>query len=781
MKKLAMIFGSITALILGAIIVIPLVVDVNQYNPQIVKLANEHINGTLKLGKLSLKLWGRIHIGIDGLELKDEKSNPVLSVKDASFDMPYLSIFAGSPLITLQMVQPEIKVIKTKDGKINVMGLVKAGATTDKKKEESSNAAQVALPAMALNARIGVSIENAKLVYRDEVLSLSNTIDRLNFRVKDFSLSRKTEIELWADLNTKMGSDLKVQGPLKLVADLSPDFSEGVFKSATVNAVFTADDLQMEKGDLFIKKKGIATNFQFNGSLTQDSLHLKQATSRFHNAEIVVKGEYDQKAGANIQFEAKPIDLKPWSELVPMLKAFELEGVVSMKGDIKGTPDALQYHANIRAQDFAVKGPNLKAKPIINAELQIATDQIQKFSVNLKGPGNEMILEGKLNSFSKPQISFSLTSPRGMDLDQWVEFPKADSKKAEAVNKGDGSEATASAGKPDFDAMLEPIRKNEMMKAMTMDGSVNIAFIKAMNVRMDDLVAKIQMKNLAASLSGFKMKMYGGLISGGFSTDLKPADPQYSMNLNVSGFDLQKAVESQFTSFKDTIVGTLSSSLQGSGSSFNADEIKKKLQLKGDFKITNAMFKSIDVAKMANVAIGDSISKIATKVPVLQGKKVNIPANKDTRYELVSSNYSISGGFLEAPNFYAKAAAKSGIDIKGYTKMGLVDESLDAKWELIDSQHLIEPLNISIGNRMVNNALAKGDQDPLILPITVGCKWSAPCPSYTVTAEYLAGVTAGRVAKAAGEEVKAKAKSVVEDAVKKAIGGGNPLKGLFGR
>ena len=779
MKKLAMIVGSLIALFLGAMIVIPLAVDVNQYNPQIVKLVNENINGTLQLGKLSMNLWGRIHIGIDGLELKDEKSNKVISVKDASFDMPYFSVLSGSPLITLRMVQPEINVIKTKDGKLNVMGLMKPGAAESAKKEDSG-AGKIALPAMAVNAHIGVSIENAKLVYQDAAMALSNTIDNFNFRVKDFSLSRKTEIELWADLNTKMGADLKVQGPLKLIADLTPEISGGEFKSATVNAVFTADDLEIEKGELFIKKKGIPTHFKFSGSLTQESLQLKQAATWFHNAEIVVTGDYNKTAGANLRFEAKPINVKPWSELVPMLKAFELEGVVSMKGEVKGTPAALQYHAEIKAKDFSMKGPMLKAKPVINADIVIDTDRVEKFLVDLKGPGNELNLKGKLVSFSKPQLTFAVTSQKGMDFDQWIDFPKPSTKATTGKDKDNGS-ADGKSGTPkaDFDAMLDPIRKNEMMKAMVMDGTVNIAFIKAMNVRIDDLVAKIQMKNLVTSLTGLKMKMYSGIISGSFTTDLKPQDPQYTMSLSVNGLDLQKAVESQFQSFKDTLVGNLSFNMQGSGSSFNADEIKKKLQVKGDFKVTNAMFKTIDVARMANLAIGDSIGKIASKVPALQGKKVNIPANKDSRYEAVTGKFTLANGVMEAPDFYAKAAPKSGIDIKGYTKMGLIDESLDTKWELVDSQHLIEPLNLTIGSRTVVNVLAKGDQDPLILPITVGCKWSAPCPSYTSTAEYLAGVTAGRVAKAAGEEVKAKAKSAVEDAVKKAIGGG--LKGLFGR
>jgi AsmA protein len=777
MKKLGIIIGSVFALLIATIVVVPLVVDVNQYNPQIVKAVNERINGNLELGKLSLSLWGRIRIGVDGLSLKDIQGNSVVSVKDASFDLPYSSVFSGAPLITLRMVQPDLQVLKSKDGKLNVLGLMKSAEVAGEVKKEESSAGAVALPAMAVNSHVGVSIENARLVYKDQGMGLTNTIDQLNLRVKDFSLSRKTEMELWADLKTKMG-DLTVEGPLKLIADLTPEVSGGEFKSAKVNAIFTADDLEIQKGALFFKKKGIPTNFQFNGAMDTSKLNLERAAMKFHNAEIVVTGSYDKVSGADIRFEAKRIDLKPWSDLIPMLKAFELEGGLAMKGDVKGTPDAIQYHADIKATNFAMKGPMLKAKPVINADIMIATDRVEQFLVDLKGPGNEVILKGKLVSFSKPQLNFALTSPKGMDLDQWIEFPKT---KAPSASAKSSSESKSGTDQVDFDAMVDPIRKNEMMKSMVIDGSVSIAFIKAMNVRIDDLVAKIQMKNLVTSLTGLKMKMYSGSVAGAFTTDLKPADPQYNMSLAVNGVDLQKAIESQFQSFKDTMVGTLSMNMQGSGMSFNADEIKKKLQLKGDFKVGNAMFKTIDVARMANAAITDAIQQIGSKVPAVQGKKVSIPGDKDTRYETVSSRFTLSNGVMEAPDFYAKAAPKSGVDIKGYTRLGLVDESLDAKWELIDAQHLIEPLNVSIGSQSVVNVLAKGEKDPIILPITVGCKWTSPCPSYTSTAEYLAGVTAGRVAKAAGEEVKAKAKSAVEDAVKKAIGGGSPFKGLFGR
>jgi len=846
MKKIAAILGGFFALILVAIIVIPLMVDVDKYRPQIVKAANEQLNGTLELGKLSLSLWGKIHVGVDGLALKDSQQRQLVGVKVASFDMPYTSIFSGAPLVTLRMVQPDIAVVKGKDGKLNLMSLMKVapssaqtgapanGAasgspatntsatntaatkpapTTTAAAPTTASSQKIELPSMAVNAHVGVSIEDAKLTYKDEVMALTNTIDQFNLRVKDFSLSRKTELELWADLKTKMGTDLSVEGPLKLIAELTPELSGGEFKSAAVTANFTADDLTIDKGVLFMKKKGVPANFKFDGVLSQDTLKLNKASAQFFNAEIVVSGDYNQVKGANIHFEAKPIDLNPWSELVPMLKEYELEGKVGLSGEAKGTADALQYAAKLTVENFAAKGPMLKAKPVVNAEVDIATDRIEKIYVNLKGPGNELLLNAKLLSFSKPQLTFAVTSPKGLDLDQWIEFPKSEAKgtakkedkkeekpataaapsgnsaesasaKANTSASGSASTAGTAGSSADFDAMLDPLRKNEMAKAMTVDGSVSIAFIKAMGIRIDDIGLKMQLKNLVAALTGLKMKMYDGTIAGGFTVDLKPQHPQYSMNLSVTGFDIQKAVESQFQSFKDTIVGKLSTTMTGAGSSFNPDEIKKKLQLKGDFKIANASFKTMDIAKMANEAISGTIAKIASKVPALQGKKLNASSNGGAKYEMVSSNYTINGGFLDAPNFIAKAAPKAGVDIKGATKMGLVDESLDAKWELTDTQRVtgadqLNPPN-PVGGGTINNILAKSEKDAVTFPITVGCKWSSPCVNYSASAEYLAGVVAGRLAKGLGEGAKAKAVSAVQKALGNSLPAGNPLKKLFG-
>ncbi|CAN5951492.1 unnamed protein product [Sphagnum jensenii] len=701
-------------------------VDVDKYRPQIVTAANQQLNGSLELGKLSLSLWGKIHIGVDGLKVTDSEKKEVVSVKDASFDMPYLSVLEGAPLVTVSLKQPDITVTKDKDGKMNVMTLAKvskeaapaAGAAATPAPVKTASDGKIELPSIAVNAHFGILIENAKLTYKDQTMALSNTIDNLNLRVKDFSLSRKTELELWADLKTQMGSDLRVEGPLKLTADLSPEISGGEFKSATVNANFSADDLTIEKGVLFIKKKGVPMNFKFSGTLDQTSLKLKEASVRFHNAEVVVNGVFQKEAGADFHFEAKPVELKSWSELIPMLKEYELEGKLGLKGNVKGKPEAINYDAKLTIENFAAKGPNLKAKPLINGSIDVSTDKIDRFFIDLKGPGNEVTLDGKLISFSKPQITFAIASPKGMDLDQWIEFPKTEASAKGADAKAKAAPAGNVPQEPaDLDAMVDPLRKNEMAKGMSVDGSVAIAFIKAKGIRIDDIALKLQFKNLIAAISGLRMKMYDGSLSGSFSTDLKPKEPAYNLNFALNGLDMQKAVESQFQSFKDTLIGKLSASMQGGGSSFNADAAKKHLQMKGDFKILNAAFQTLNISKMVNDALTGSMGKIADKVPMLKGKDLHISPSGGSKYDSIASNFTINNGTLDAPNFVAKATPRQGIDIKGSTKMGLIDESLDAKWELTDTYHTTgaDQLTVNVAGKDIHNFLAKGEKDPLIL------------------------------------------------------------------
>jgi uncharacterized protein involved in outer membrane biogenesis len=785
MKKALKWIGIPVGLIALVLFVAPFVIRVDQFRPELVRVANEHLNGKLELGRLDLTLWGRIRVAIDGLKVIDRAGKEVLSVKDAAFDLPFASVFSGSPTITLKLKAPSITVLRDSTGKWNALDLVKglnastpAPGTPATKTAEASGPAP-ALPALVLNARFGLSVEDARLSTEDRTSGLSNTIENLNLEVRDLSLSRKTDIELWATLRTKL-QDLRVEGPIRLKVGILPELKDGAFKSATIETNASADELEIEKGVLFKKSKGIPANFSMKASADTAGVQIRESLLRFHNASVALTGKVEATGPLSLKVEAKPVELAPWSELVPMLKAYELSGRFTLNAEAGGKPDALTYSAKMVFDGVSAKGPGLKAKPVLNGKVEVATDRIEKFLFDLTGPGNELRLEGSLNHFLKPEVRFSLTSPKGMDLDQWVVFPEP---VASPKTKGTAEPAAPSAKAPeeDFDALLAPLRSNPIARGTDLQGTFLFSFIKAKGIRIEDLGGKVTMKNLSLALSAFKMRIYGGTLTGGMTLDLLPAEPRYSLKFALREFDLQKAVEAQMAAFKNTVVGKLSASIEGAGSSFNPGPAKKKIDLKGEFKIVDGAFLAFDVAKMANEAINGSIGKVAEKVPVLKGQSFQVNSRADSRYESISGHFKIAGGVLTAPDFFAKAAPKRGIDLKGSTRMGLVDESIDAKWELIDRERVTgaDQLKVSIAGRTIPNFLAKGENEPVILPVTVGCKWTAPCVSYTEVPEYLGRVAAARIGKGAEEAAKDLVKEKAKEAAKEAVG--KALKGLFGR
>jgi len=199
-------------------------VNVDQYRPQIVSLINEKINGKIEIGKLTLSLWGKILIRVDGIDLKDAKGKSVFSVKDTFFHVAFDSILKGSPELTFNINTPDITVIKNREGKLNLMSLMKPSAPDSAAPGQSTGAtaAKVALPGLVLAARLGVDVKDAKIIYTDELTKLNNELSGFQLKLRDVSIQRPTLIELSGQLQSGMGKLVQINGPFSVHGSLTP-------------------------------------------------------------------------------------------------------------------------------------------------------------------------------------------------------------------------------------------------------------------------------------------------------------------------------------------------------------------------------------------------------------------------------------------------------------------------------------------------------------------------------------------------------------------------------
>jgi hypothetical protein len=287
-------------------------------------------------------------------------------------------------------------------------------------------------------------------------------------------------------------------------------------------------------------------------------------------------------------------------------------------------------------------------------------------------------------------------------------------------------------------------------------------------------------KDLTAALDHFSLKIFEGAVKMTASAQLKPKQPAYHFTADVAGLDLAQAVAAEMAAFKNTVTGKLAMTASGEGASFNPEPAKANLKMKGNFKIQNAEFTSIDVGKMASNALSESLGKIGGKIPGLAGKQLPAPPSKGMKYDLVSSDFGIQNGQFSAPNFVAKATPNQGIDLKGLTQVGLKDYALKAEWEVIDTYNIThaKDLNINAGGVQVNHILAQGNS-PVQFPVTAGCTALQPCFSYKDVSDVLGKVALSNV----GSQGKSQ---LIQKAIGDKLPGGVPpalkdkLKSLFG-
>ena len=766
MKKLFMALGVLLGLFVIAAIVVPMVVDVDKYRPQIVEAANQQLNGSLQLGKLSLSLWGQIRIEVAGVKLEDSAGHEILSVQDAYFHLPFTSVLAGRPTLTFKMKEPTINVVKNKAGKLNVMALMKPSAP--RTQAATSSPTSLKLPAIVAAARLGVDFSNASISYKDETSGLKSHLENLNLILKDISLTHPMELEFWSDIDTKMGKTLNIHGPARLTAKVTPVLAGTQFDHADIVAKVDLDRLEIVSGSLFEKGSDVPAHADLSVTVSPDEANLKQMEIVFFNADVKANGSVGH--AVHFQFASNDIDFKPWVKLVPLLKEYELGGSASLKGEADGPSDKLAYRANLAVHDLTAKAGKLKAEPHINAEIDVVTDQINNLSLSMKAPGNDLEIHGKVISFAKPHAEIQVTSS-GLDLDQLMDFKTEPASGGASSASENSSASSASAPKADYDAMLDPLRENKTAMDSYATIGVNIKTLKAREVRMDDVTAKMSFggPNLTAALEQFGLKLWGGTIGASLATQLKPKAPTYQFNFKMANLDLAQAMKSQYKIFKNTLLGVASFQLSGAGESFNPDPATKNLSARGQMKIVNATFTTIDVGKMAAGALNHGLESVAQKIPQVRGKSVSSP-NRSSTYSLVASDFTISGGNFSAPDFEAKAAPNEGIDLKGATTVGLKDYALDANWEVVDTYNLTHARDISVDQAGVSvpHLLAKGN-NPVQFPVHVGCSCFKPCYSYTSVPEALATVAANTIADAVGGRLKHAVSQQVQNQVQKLV------------
>lgn len=622
MKKFTKIFACVLILLFSVVLITPFVVDLNKYHHLIVENVNKRINGKLELGKLSLSLWGRIKVEIEGLKVSDAQGTKILEVNDAYFHVPLLSLLKSAPILNLNMQGAKINVVKDESGRLNLLRLLPENTKEEAaSKEQAPHSEEKPLPSFVKNMRVSLEFLDAELDYKDLQTKTNTHIKDLNLKLHDMSLTHPMEMEFWADLNTQLSKDMTLKGLLRIEGNIEPRLLEGKLAYAHVKVHASFNQLIVD----------------LNGSV-----------------EFVKNGPK-----VNFEFKSNDMDLAPWATLIPMIKEKELSGKLTFSGKVHNPKDTMDYHA--------------------------------LFALNLKAPGTDANIQGRMQSISEqPSLDLQLQSSV-VDVNALLGEPKP----ATTVPSSSQASSAAPPQSKDLDKELDALRSNPMLQKMVARVGININQLKKDKIKLEKMTCQIQFKDLALDANSCGFGIFSGSVLGSLHAQLKPASPNYQFKVQVSNLEVREAMESQFELLKNSVHGLFNFSMQGQGTSLNTKQALSKLQANGKLHIKDAKFASIDVSKMVAEGVNGSLKKVSDKIPALNAKTANLDSYHST-YESITGDFSILNSQFETHNFFAKAKRNEGFDIKGMTKIGLNDESLDASWELLDTYNLTRLADLSV-------------------------------------------------------------------------------------
>src|SRR5208282_3658762 len=287
-KNVLKIIGIVVAVLLVIAIVVPFLVNVNAFRPQIESSLSSALGRPVKVGNLSLSILSG-SVEADQLSIADDpkfSSAPFVQAKTLQVGVELLPLIFSKQLnVTKLLIEhPQITLLRDRDGVWNFSSLGKQAAQPDKAAEKMSSA-----PA---------NVNVAKLDLSDGTVTLGSTTgkrasivyDKVNVSMSNFSFT--SVFPVVASVGLPGGGSLKIEGtegPVNSTdASLTP-----------VQVKVTLNKLDLSQSAVVDPELGIAGSADFDGTLTSDG-HIAKAsgTLKATSLKLVPKGS---PAGVPVQ------------------------------------------------------------------------------------------------------------------------------------------------------------------------------------------------------------------------------------------------------------------------------------------------------------------------------------------------------------------------------------------------------------------------------------------------------------------------------------------------
>lgn len=538
-------------LVVVAVVVLPMVVDPNDYKGEIIARVKQETGRELQIrDPLELSVFPALAVRLGGVSLSNLPGfgeAPFAAVEELDLNvklMPLLSKRVEVDTVVLRGLG--LSLGRDTKGKTNWDDLIKGFEDKDKptapKTEESASVAGGFSFAVQ-----GIQIEDASVAWNDRQAGQKVTIDGV--RLVTGALAP--------------GSNVPVEGGFKLVSE-KPQLTLQLGLDGTVALSGDLQRYNVENLRLNLDAAGEGFPPGGIGLALTGNLAFDQGAGTLQLRDLVVKGPQVQINGA---LNASGLNADPNGEVTLRLQETNLKNLLASFGTLIETTDKTALTRASGELGVRFRGGALDVVPL----------KIKLDDSNLSG-------EIKIASFAGPVVRATIELDE-IDLDRYLPPPR---------------QGPAADGKPEGVATDTKEDPFAALRTLDLDAKVVVGKLKVNNLRLSGMQARIVSKNGVLTVDPAQANLYQGAFKGLVQLDTRQAAPKLRAKNALTGIQIGPLL--QDLTGQDRLLGTgdVNADLRMTG--LSEPQIRKTLNGTARFAFRDGALKGINLANLIRQA-----------------------------------------------------------------------------------------------------------------------------------------------------------------------------------
>ncbi|MBF0588591.1 MAG: AsmA family protein [Magnetococcales bacterium] len=579
MRALKIVLGfvlGLVALLLAAAVIVPLVVDPNDYKDRIVALVEEETGRRLTIaGDIDVSIFPWIGLELGEMALGNAPGfgpEPMARVVSADVKVEFMPLLEKRVVVDRVVVEGlSLDLGRDATGRGNWEGMsVEQGdglpedqgrpddTTSSAADDESQDTSAPVLAGLTVG---GVELSRADIRWRDLVAGVEYEATNLYFTTGPLAPGDPVSVSLKMDLN---GRKPVSSSHLELTADTHLDVGHNKIQLEKVKLSLhaQAEGLPVESVDL-----------DYAGQLDVD---LVSRLFRFMGTELALKAKGPSLPSKGLELALKADIVADLSTEALSITGLDLQGPVETKlrGRLKGT-DILSrpaITADLQLDRFNPRAllaylehappnttdPKALTEALVSASFHVESDHLRFSDVNVTLDGAKMKASGQIHNYlQQPSGHFDFDADT-LDVDRYLPPSKPKTKASKSSAKAiatpqDLDQLPGVAGKrkvpskPSQVAMKGESKKIELpialLRSLDLRGKVRVGRLKVAQGYCTDLSMSVVAKQGLLRLKPLKARLYQGNLRATALLDVRSNTPKMAVNQTLNGVHVEPLLQ----------------------------------------------------------------------------------------------------------------------------------------------------------------------------------------------------------------------------------------------